>query len=180
MNAPATTIARVPSSVPVKPDYKAPEGFRIEIVRGVKANHRSPWNQAIQRPGFDTPVHFVDQPQVSDAYPIGSGEEEMDLLLLGFSGRGQSWHIAAKWADSVGLVNTQPREVFAIAEIKPRVSDLVRQKKMMIAASTLCVLDRMARVCYLRLDDISDGVDLAQFQGFGNQSYHWIAYRIPK
>src|SRR6185369_7204423 len=105
-------------------EISPPEGGRIHIVR-VKVKLDREWQEAINLIGPNTPNNYRVR-KVGHLYPVqGMNEVEGELLLLNyFQGTGD-WDKALRWAQEKQLKNTTPREVFAVGEQQPNLSEVL-------------------------------------------------------
>ncbi len=152
-----------------------PQGARIHIV-SVKVKLDRPWQEAVNAAGPNTPDNY-DVRKVGDLYaPTGTEEIQEDLIMLNYPKGDGNWDKALAWAQTQGLKNTVPREVFAIGEQHPNLHTHLGVNPMYAVATTECTFGGRRQACYVWWDDSKRGASLRWVSDFG-VSGDWFVFR---
>ncbi|MCX6715450.1 MAG: hypothetical protein NT077_00335 [Candidatus Taylorbacteria bacterium] len=153
-----------------------PPGARIHMVR-VRVKQDREWQEAVNAAGPNTPDHYNVR-KVADLYtPIGTGEAEENLVLLNYQSGGGSWGRALAWAESLGLKNTNPREVFAVGEKYPILHKTLALNPMYVVATTECSFVSSCQACCVWWDGARRDACLRWIGDFIVSADVWFAFR---
>ncbi len=152
----------------------------------VPVNYDEKWESAILKAGPRT-KHLACMEalkEIESQQPPQHGEEQIEIVLFcSYKGRGD-WGLACLWAVQSGLQRTSPREVFAIGEHHPDLSEtLYSPETLTIQPSFEFTLQGHWQVCKLVWRDTSsegltryvDTIGLQQFTL--SDRTNWIAFR---
>lgn len=152
-----------------------PQGARIHTLR-VKVKLDRPWQEAVNAAGPNTPNAYNVR-KVGDLYvPTGTEEVLEDLILLNYSQGDGSWDSALAWAQTQGLKNTVPREVFAISEQYPKLHLELGLNPMYVVATIECSFEGYRRACFVWWCGSAREAYLGWFGSFGS-SRAWFVFR---
>lgn len=151
-----------------------PQEGRIHAVR-VKVKLDRPWQEALSAAGPNTPDNYNVR-KVGDQYPpTGNKEVEEELVMVNYP-KGDGYDKALAWAQTQGLENTVPREVFAIGEQHPTLHVELGLDPMYVVATTECSFGGDRRACYVWWDGSARKADLRWVGGFVS-AFDWFVFR---
>lgn len=142
MHSTSSTVS--PIYTPISPEriveiraWAADIGGYIHILPRVRVRQGLDWQQSIDFPGSKTPpCQGVRSVMVADLYlPMFDVEEEVDIILFGKKDR-CSWTDACSWGDTLNLVGTNPREVFASVGQNPNLNTGLFNRKQVYVVAT--------------------------------------------
>lgn len=152
-----------------------PPGGRIHTVK-VAVDYGEDWQEAVNTAGPNTPGTYNIR-KVGDFYPgrKGRGRREKELILVNFGSAGTSWDEALRWGQSMGLVKTEPREVFAVGKTFHTLHRELGINPMYVVSTEDCVFDGARQACYVWWYDSVREAYLSRLPGFGG-AHGWFAF----
>src|SRR3989338_555763 len=152
-----------------------PPGCRMHIL-SARVLLDQPWQEAVNDAGPNTPADYNVR-KVGKLYvPTGTGEEERDYILLNWPKGCGNWDKAFAWAGQEELVQTVPREAFAIGRQYSTLHTTLGVNPMYVVATTPCTFGGDQQACYVWLYDALREALLFRVSLFGSSS-DWFLFR---
>lgn len=150
---------------------RADEGNFRTFEISAMVNQGRDWTQALEAAVPDTPSDFGVR-NVGNLYPATTDEEEEVnfVLLKGNS----SWDKALAWAKTKGLKQTNPRDMFAVAE-QHDLHQILGGRYLYVVATTECSFEGYSHAVYVDVDESSQHADLGKLEYLGSND--WFLFR---
>ena len=167
-------------------------GARTHVIRRIHVDQGRDWNEAINLIGPDTQgTSFVRKPNIGEQYlPVSSQEDEFDVILFSYLGDRSSGEKLddrmSSWVQEANVINTNPREVFAIGQRYRNFNTSVYRQAMSINCPSYCSFIGQRHLCFLsytrshfseRIAHRSIGLRIRDF--LANED-DWFAFREPR
>lgn len=152
-----------------------PPGCRMHILK-VRVKLDEPWENAVNAAGPNTPKDYNVR-KVGDLYlPAGTGEQDQEYILLNYLNRDGSWEKALVWGAQEELLQTVPREAFAVGKQYPYLRSELQINPMYVVATTPCTFEGDQQACSVWWDGSKRGTNLRWTSALGH-ARDWFLFR---